>query len=46
MSLNRHVLASIVACSTVVASATAAAQQTESRIIGTVTDQLSSRVLA
>ena len=39
MSLNRHVLALIVACSTVVASAPAAAQQTESRIIGTVSDQ-------
>jgi hypothetical protein len=39
MSLNTHVLALIVACSTVLASEPAAAQQTESRIVGSVTDQ-------
>jgi hypothetical protein len=39
MSLHTHVLALIVACSTVLAGEPAAAQQTESRIVGSVTDQ-------
>ena len=39
MSLNTHVLALVLACGALLASAPAAAQQTESRILGTVTDQ-------